>query len=194
MRRLPRVTGRTPRARARATTALAGAAIAGALALSGCSALSPQQTTEPYEPADGVSITLGHVDFNDLLVVTSAKGEPGVVSAQVANQGTSKATVKIAGPGGTDSAQLSVPADSAVILVKRPQGQVTLSSVPVAPGATMTLQVSTASEGTEQVVVPVLLDDGYYATVTPESSPSSGASPSSSGTSSPSTEPSPTSS
>jgi hypothetical protein len=167
----------------------------GALALSGCSALSPQQTTEPYEPADGVSATLGHVDFNDLLVVASAKGEPGVVSAQVANQGTSKATVKIAGPDGADSTQLSVPADSAITLVKRKQGQVTLSSVPVPPGSMMTLQVSTASEGTQEVLVPVMLDDGYYSTVTPESSPSSSASPSSStGTSSPSSEPSPTSS
>ena len=72
----------------RSTSALTvGAAVAGALALSGCQVTSPQQTTVPYQPADGVNITLGDVKVNDLVVITSGKGKEGVLSGQVINNG-----------------------------------------------------------------------------------------------------------
>ncbi|HET8601302.1 MAG TPA: hypothetical protein VFL99_13315 [Segeticoccus sp.] len=184
------MTAQTPRARSRrslVSSAVAAGALAGAVALSGCSALSPQQTTEPYTPADGVSTTLGNVDLNDLLIVASAKGKPGVVSAQVSNQGNSRVTVKISSPDGTTLKQVSVPAQSAVKLFEGGHGQTTLPSVPVPPGSMTKLRVSTPSEGTHEILVPVLLDQQYYATVTPTSSPSpsstsstSSASPSSS--------------
>ena len=77
-----------------------GAAVAGALALSGCQVTSPQQTTVPYQPADGVNVVLGDVKVNDLVVVPSAKGKEGVLSGQVINNGPQAATVTFATPGG----------------------------------------------------------------------------------------------
>ena len=58
------VTRPTPRApqlvvRRRTSVLTAGLAVAGALALSGCQLTSPQQTMVPYQPADGVNVTLG---------------------------------------------------------------------------------------------------------------------------------------
>ena len=86
------VTRPTPRTRLlavrRSTSVLTvGAAVAGALALSGCQVTSPQQTTVPYQPADGVNVVLGDVKVNDLVVITSAKGKEGVLSGQVINNG-----------------------------------------------------------------------------------------------------------
>ena len=145
-----------------------GAAVAGALALSGCQVTSPQQTTVPYQPADGVNITLGDVKVNDLVVITSAKGKEGVLSGQVINNGPQEATVTIAAPGGGPQLTKKVAARSTTRLSgEAGVSPVTLPTVPVEPGSMLDLTVGTSSAGTNQVGVPVLLPDLYYSSITP---------------------------
>jgi len=165
-----RPTPRTPLLALRRSTSVltVGAAVAGALALSGCQVTSPQQTTVPYQPADGVNVTLGDVKVNDLVVVTSGKGKEGVLSGQVINNGSQAATVTFTAPGGGPQLTKKVgPGATAQLSGEAGASPVTLPTVSVEPGSMLDLTIGTSSAGTDQVEVPVLLPDLYYSTITP---------------------------
>lgn len=160
------------------------AGAAGTLALLGaCSVKSPTQTQEPYQPADGVALSSGQVDARNLLIVTKAKGETGVLSGNLVNLGTQDVTVTFA----TDSGDGTGKTAGTVDLGPREQRDITgveIASVAAAPGA-LTGLVMTTSAGDAVTQVPVLPPDLYYSTVTPtpgetpggtETTPSSGAS------------------
>jgi hypothetical protein len=167
--------------RRRTSVLTAGVAVAGALALSGCQLTSPQQTMEPYQPADGIDVALGNVKVNDLVIVSSGKGQQGVLSGQVVNSGSSPATVTISAPGGGPELTKRVRAGSmAPLYGEGGTAPLTLPSVPVEPGSLATLTIGTGSAGSNQVQVPVLLPQLYYSTVTPSGStpsPASSATP-----------------
>ena len=141
----------------------AGLVAAGAVALSGCQTQSPIQTQFSYQPADGVAVNLGDVQVRDLLVVASAKDQPGALSGEVVNNGGSDVKVSFATASG-GQAQADVPAHDAVKLT---DATTTLPKVASDPGGLVDIEVSTASGGAQTVKVPVLLPDGYYSTVTP---------------------------
>ena len=71
---------------------IAGAALAG-LAISACSTMSPIQTSESYNPGDGVPASSGPVTARNLLVVADQKGGPGNLSGSLLN--TSDASVQV---------------------------------------------------------------------------------------------------
>jgi hypothetical protein len=155
------------RARPAFSIAVAGAALAGVVAVTGCSYMSPQQTTVAYQASDGVDASVGDVEISNLLIVSSAKGAPGVVTAQLDNHGSQDTTVSIADSDGKDSTTVKVPAGTAVLLSSGKGTQTVLSSVGVAPGSVTTLQLGSPAAGVHDVKVPVLLDDNYYSTITP---------------------------
>jgi hypothetical protein len=179
------VTRPTPRApqlvvRRRTSVLTAGLAVAGALALSGCQLTNPQQTMQPYQPADGVDVTLGPVTVNDLVVVASAKGQQGVLSGQVANSGGQPATVTITAPGAPPVTKQVGPGAMTRLSGDPGTTPATLPSVSVEPGSLMNLTIGTSSAGSNVVGVPVLAPDLYYSTLTPggpPGSPSSSATP-----------------
>ena len=139
--------------------------MAAALALSGCQVSSPQQTTVPYQPADGVNVTLGDVKVSDLVVVTSAKGTEGVLSGQVINNGPQAATVTYRHrrraaadhEGRRPLVQPSSPVTAGV-------SPVTLPTVTVEPGSMLDLTIGSSAAGTDQIGSAVLLPDRYYST------------------------------
>jgi hypothetical protein len=143
-------------------------ALAGVVALSGCQVMSPIQTNVSYQPGDGVAVDLGEVQIRDLVVVSRAKGEVGTLSGMVVNQGATRVTITFA--TGADGAPTSAvaPADSQTRL-SGVEGTtpVTLPAIAVAPGGILRVTVSTPASGASEVSVPVLLPDGYYATITP---------------------------
>ncbi len=165
--------------RRRTSVLTAGLAVAGALALSGCQLTSPQQTMMPYQPADGVNVTLGSVTVDDLVIVSSAKGQQGVLSGQIANSGGQPATVTISAPG-APAVTKRVEAGSMVRLSgESGSSPATLPSVSVEPGSLMNLTIGTSAAGSNVVGVPVLVPSLYYSTLTPagSGSPSPSATP-----------------
>lgn len=150
------------------TPVLAAAALAGALALSGCQVMSPIQTNVPYQPADGVAVDLGDLQIRDLVVIVGAEGEVGTLSGLVVNKGTEPITVTFAAGTGGSSAQAAIPADTATRL-SGVEGvtPVTLPGIAAAPGGIVKLTISTPAAGAPEVSVPVLLPTGYYTTITP---------------------------
>ena len=174
----PSPSGRSTTTRRPLRALLPLAALGAALALSACQTQSPIQTNVSYVPSDGVPADLGAVQLRDLVVISSGKDQPGVISGAMSNSGSSDARVGFA----TDSGQAvyaSAQAHSQLELSGPGESQVQLASVP-APGDVVRLTVQTSSAPAVVVWVPVLSPRGYYATLAPTSSTSS---PSSSTTS-----------
>lgn len=145
------------------------AALGAALALSACQTQSPIQTDQAYAPADGVAVDLGSVQLRDLVVISSGKDQPGVLSASVSNTSNDIQRLAFALP----QAQ-PVYARAAANSETRLSGvsQVQLPSVPVSPGDVVQLTVQSPTAPAAVVTVPVLPASGYYATLAPTAVPS----------------------
>jgi hypothetical protein len=151
---------------------LPAAAIGAALALSACQTQSPIQTDVTYDPADGVPVDLGAVQLRDLVVISSGKGEAGVLSAAASNSGSSSTRIAFALASGSP-VYAEVPAGSQERLSGTTQVQ--LPSVPVAPGDVVKLTVQSPDAPAAVVDVPVLPPKDHYATMSPTSVPTSSA-------------------
>lgn len=176
----------TPISRSAARPARAAALVvgltAGLVALAGCSASNPITTQKPYSASDGVRIVLSDtLSAENLLVLTAAKGEAGTLLGALTNNGTDTERVSIAADG-ADDVTVRVPAGATVLLTPddTPDGaetsgttgparqDVALSTVPVAPGAVLSVTLSSGAAGTHTLDVPVL--DGSlpeYASLVP---------------------------
>ena len=155
----------------RAASVLRASALAGAVLLaSGCaSAFSPIQTDFDYEAADGVRLTIEGLDLRDLAVVVPAQGGTGVVVGQAVNRSTSAVDVTFAVEGAPTPATVAVPASSGKTLSDATTG-VEIPGIPVAPGATVQMTVTTDEAGANVVTVPVLPNKGYYSHLTASTS------------------------
>ncbi len=156
------------RPRSRTAVALTGL---GVLALAGCSATNPITTSEAYNVVDGVQADLGgDVAARNLLLFTSEEGAAGTMSGALANQSREDLEVELA-PEGADPVTIEVPAGRTVLLGHEDGEDVELDAVEAAPGAHLTVTVTTQAGGSIDVPVPVF--DGTlpeYAEMVPEES------------------------
>jgi hypothetical protein len=174
----------------------AAAAVAATPLLSACATFSPATTAVPYNASDGASVQLGQLEAANLLVVGSEKGGTGVLSGALVNKGTDDLTVAISTQGAPTPVTVTVPGNRMVSLTASTTAPVSsggsasatvlVPSLPVAPGANVTVQLATRPGGQTQVFVPVLLPQNEYATIT--APPTATAAP----TQSPTGEPAPT--
>ncbi|MEO7131669.1 MAG: hypothetical protein ABIZ07_09880 [Dermatophilaceae bacterium] len=149
----------------RTFVALASATALTAVA-SGCSMFSPVQTNVPYDPADGVSASVGPLDVRDLLLVGTGTG-PAVISGSALNTGDQDLTVQFASEeGGATSggAELQLAPREQVDLSTK---GLTLNGITAKAGAVTNIMVNSSVGGQTVVGVPVLAPAGYYATITP---------------------------
>jgi len=147
--------------------ASAGLVAAGAVALSGCQTQSPIQTQFAYQPADGVAVDLGTVQVRDLVVVSSAQDQPGVLSGVVVNNGSRPVRVSFATANGGQASLDAAAGSSTRLADGTTVDPATLPKVATAPGGLLQIEVSTPEGGAQNVKVPVLLPQGYYQTITP---------------------------
>lgn len=129
-------------------------AVALALLLTGCSATNPITTQADYAASDGIRAELGDLRLGNLLVLTSAEGEPGTLIGSVSNDGDQDAAVDIT--VGESTTGLDVGARSSVVLGTEDGEQVEIDSVPAPPGALVDVTVTSDVGGTMTVRVPVL--------------------------------------
>lgn len=150
----------------------AAAAVAVALALTGCSATNPITTSEAYNVVDGVQESLSDtVAVRNLLVFTRGEGEPGVLVGALSNSGREDVQVTLR-PEGAGSVTVDVPARGTVLLGGDRGETVELATVGVAPGALLTVTASASGGGDVPIKVPVYDDTlPEYADVVPQAEP-----------------------
>lgn len=152
-------------ARPRAWAALVPALVIGAMALTGCSATNPITTQKPYSASDGVRVDLGHdLTAANLLVLTSAQGSAGTLLGALTNAGKASESVTV-GVNGGSAITVTVRAGETVLLSPTTTStpapgfthqDVPISAVSAAPGALLTVTLSSGTTGTQTVSVPVL--------------------------------------
>ncbi|MFD6445532.1 hypothetical protein ACFWEJ_10530 [Promicromonospora sp. NPDC060204] len=175
---------RATAARGARTTAVAAVLAAGALLLAAC---APTTTTKPYDPSDGVGVSvLGEEDTDlrgiNLMVVSAAEGEAGNVLGALANETADDASFTLQAPGAAPVI-VEVPAGGTVYLGTETGEAALLDTVGAAPGnyldATLTVGTDTKefqlpvldgtlSEYADYLPVEVLVDPS----VSPSPSPS----------------------
>lgn len=155
------------RTSSRAATSVAAVALA--LALAGCSATNELTTQGDYPASDGVQVTVGDLDLQNLLVLAAADGAPGTVLGGVTNGSDADGEVAI-GLTEADATTVEVAAGTTTLLGPDQAVEVAIDAVPAAPGALVTLTVTAGTGESQTVQVPVL--DGsqeQYADLVPES-------------------------
>jgi hypothetical protein len=158
-----------------AAAAFVLAAALGSTVLAGCSLRSPVQSVIPYQPSDGIQVTLSSLAVRDLLIVSSGAGAPGVLSGALVNEGSSAVQVSFAPSGATSaSTPITVPPGQLVSLGGGTNAvHIQFPSVAAAPGALEPLEISTPQTGPSLLSVPVLDPVLEYATLTPTATPTS---------------------
>lgn len=156
--------GRTGAGHARRMTRALAALAIGAAAAAGVGACSPINTDLKYSPSDGSRVELGDdLTVSNLLVLTTAQGEPALVVGGLTNHTaeSTSVTLDFAAAGGTGEAvEVNVAAGGTTLLdPANPDGEtVVLQSSPVPPGANVSVTISTPSAGTATINVTVLDD------------------------------------
>lgn len=132
----------------------------GALSVSAC---SPIMTDVVYAPSDGARAVLGdELTVENLLVLTTAEGEPALVVGAVTNRNGEPSDVTFTF-GETLTTNVMVGPNETVFLdPTNPDGQtMILDASPAPPGASLPVTVSTPTSGSTTVQVAVL--DGTLA-------------------------------
>ncbi|GEL95744.1 hypothetical protein [Cellulomonas composti] len=152
------------------TLVVATAALALAAALAGCSATNPIQTEDHYDASDGVSAALGDITAVNLMVLSAAEGEPGVLHGALTNHADDSITVTItfgdvSDPTGATAAPdassetVDVAAGATVLLDGTDDdghADVRTEATTAPAGAVTPITLSTQPGGTLAVQVPVL--------------------------------------
>lgn len=161
-------------------------------AMSACTNGLDSQTDEVYQPAVGVDDRSGEVDVLGAMIVAPEKGTSGVFIASLSNnnQTTSDTLTAVDGQGVkvTLGDVPPIPAGGMVNLASEQVGGVPVTGAAVKPGGYVLIRLTFANADPVTVNVPVVLDDGPYASITPK--PAKSASPSGSSSASPSASPS----
>jgi len=133
-------------------------AVVGIAAVAAC---TPVATQLPYAPSDGARAVLGdEVTIENLLILTTAEGEPALVIGGVTNRSDEATTVTLT-VGETSPLEVSVDPHDTVLLNPANGETLILDASPTPPGTSIPVTISTPTAGSTTVQVPVL--DGTLA-------------------------------
>lgn len=152
--------------RVRATSAIVGVLLLAGL--TGCSFLAPQTNQKPYDPSDGIGVTLGRIDVRNALLI-SDDGKTANLSVSVINTSTAAATVQVSwkGASGTVDRNVYVKAGGTQTFGS-PENQIILNGVDAKLGSLFPVYFQHGTSEGKELMVPVL--DGTlqeYSTLVP---------------------------
>ncbi|MGC4174435.1 hypothetical protein [Demequina sp.] len=140
------------------TTALARLAVVAVAvaALSACSAINPITSQNEYQASDGFTVDLGDdARVINVLVMTTAKDAPAVMTGSIYNGGTEELEVTLS-IDGTLATNVEVPAKSTVVLGTGEGQELVQGASPAAPGGLATVWFGTEDAGAIEAQVPVV--------------------------------------
>jgi len=133
---------------------VAAVALGAMLSLSSCSLTASITTSNQYDPSDGTGTVVGGVSAQNLLLITTAEGEPAALVGYLYNNNNSAATVSIA-VGPTVKSYTIAPMGSVQLGLSGGSDEFITTS-PAAPGLvgsyTVTVADSAATTGTLPIV------------------------------------------
>jgi len=144
-----------------------------AIALAGCNFITPQATLKPYDPSDGVSVSVGDVDVLNALIL-SEDGDSGNLVFSALNTGSKDVNLTVQYESGGDKVDLQVPLDAGATtdIGFGDDGQLFLEGIDTQPGGLLAVYFQYGDAQGRQLLVPVL--DGsleqyspYLPTLTP---------------------------
>ncbi len=169
-------------------------------ALSACTNGFNNQTDAVYQPAVGINDRSSEVDVLGALIVSPEKGKAGVFIASLANKDQTQddKLTQVQGQGVeiTSSTIPTIPAGGLVNLAAEDVGGIPVTGAGVKPGSYVLLRLTFEKADPVTMRVPVVLDVGPYASITPQPvpTPNAAASQGAKGTGSPSPSASPSAS
>lgn len=139
-----------------ASIALGAAILLGA---TGCSMISPQATTIPYSPADGVNVKdSGPLEVRNALIVADENGENGNFVAAIVNTSGDPQTLQLTfgEGGGAIEKSVRVPARGVVSLGTEDTEPLLVAGIDTLPGADLAVFFQSGDGDTVRADVPVL--------------------------------------
>ena len=146
----------------------AATAVLSAALLTGCASGFDATSVKPYAPSDGILANSGDLRILNILVVST--GANGVVSASIANRGTSKdALTDMTSPDGTVdlTGNGKVPPKSSIPLGADTATSATISGLTKLPGETITLKLTFQRADPVTIRTVIVPASGDYASITP---------------------------
>ncbi|GAB3556171.1 hypothetical protein GCM10027404_34310 [Arthrobacter tumbae] len=137
----------------RVQLAAAGTAVLALLGATGCSAVNEQATTIQYAASDGIVDSVGPVLLRNILIITSAEGEPGALLGTLFNESDSAVQVRI--DGENENSQVTIEANGKYVFEDEVDDDGTLEGISEVPGSLVDLEFTVNSES-ETIRVPVL--------------------------------------
>jgi hypothetical protein len=141
-----------PRSRSVLAVGLAGIVSLG-LALSAC---SPVTTDKPYAASDGIRATVGDLVVENVMLVTSADGEPGRLLGAATNNSPDDDTLSLSTEDSLVDIDVALGGNSTLNFYTSEDPGSFIDAVPAAPGATLPMVLSDGDGQTVSVSVPVL--------------------------------------
>jgi hypothetical protein len=157
--------------------ASAGLVVLMSIALAGCNFLTPQATLKPYDPSDGVSVSVGDVDVLNALIL-SEDGVSGNLVFSALNTGSKDVDLTVQYESNGEKVDLEIPLDAGATtdLGFGDEGQLFLADIDTQPGGLLAVYFQYGDAQGRQLLVPVL--DGaleqyspYLPTPTPTPTP-----------------------
>lgn len=138
------------------TVRLAALAAVAGLVLGGCSAFSPQTTSNvTYAPSDGVQGEVGDIAVRNLFVLTAEQGAAAELVGSLFNSSGEDVSLVIDVENGAGSETVEVPAGQSVTLGPQADAEVAMESLDILPGRTAEVTF-VGSGGNLNLSAPVL--------------------------------------
>jgi hypothetical protein len=147
------------------------------ISTAGCTFLAPQATLIHYDPSDGVSLNVGHLEVRNALVI-SPKGTDGTLVGVFINTGKAAIAVDVdykshtGGSTSTQTIEIDLTPGQVLSLGNPGVPQRVLEGLNVRPGSLAKVFVQYGSVSGKYVDLPVLINsDGDYTNDAPSPTP-----------------------
>lgn len=143
------------------------------LGTSACNLFVPQSTTESYMPSDGADVTVGELAIRNAVLVTADGTSANLVVTVVSRASKAETlNVELQTPSQSFSKTVLLEPGSVNVFTGPGSQEITFSKAEVQPGALSPVYFQYGDVEGQSILVPVLTDEEYYASMAPTPTPS----------------------
>ncbi len=133
---------------------VAAVALGAMLSLSSCALTASITTSDDYSPSDGIGTVVGGVSARNLLLVTTAEGEPAALVGYLYNNNNTTASVNLT--VGSTARTYEIAPMGSVQLGLNDGSEAFITNSPSAPGLLSSFTVSVADSAATTGTLPIV--------------------------------------